>query len=195
MPILVTAFGPFGGRIGNASSLAVKELRKTFPGIGTRILPADAVVAPSRLRQAIREIQPSALIMLGEAAGSTGIRFETTAWNLKEFGIPDNAGRKPLWMPVRKGGPEFLLSTLPLEALRTRLTDLDPAVALSDDPGRYLCNQLFFTGLDFLKTNALAIPAGFIHLPLEDVCPTEVSVRVISEVLGQLTGGGEIHRP
>lgn len=54
---------------------------------------------------------------------------------------------------------------------------------LSDDPGRYLCNQVFFTTLEFLGKNALRIPAGFIHLPLETVCPTRDAARAISEVI------------
>lgn len=46
MTCLVTAFGPFGGRVENASSLALRELKKQFPAIRFRILPVDSVVAP-----------------------------------------------------------------------------------------------------------------------------------------------------
>lgn len=92
-PILVTAFGPFGGRSENASSLVLLKLRKSMPDISTRILPVDAVVAPSRLRQAIKRIQPSAVIMLGESGQSKEIQLEKVAWNSKDFSIPDIAGR------------------------------------------------------------------------------------------------------
>ncbi len=85
MKILVTAFDPFDGRSDNASSLALRELKKQFPEIRTRTLPVDAVIAPARLRAALRSIQPDVLIMLGEAAGSTHIRLETTAWNELDF--------------------------------------------------------------------------------------------------------------
>lgn len=114
MPVLVTAFGPFDGRLENASSLALLELRKLLPEIRFRTLPVDSVIAPSRLKQAIRRIRPSAVIVLGEAAGSTFIRLETTAWNVKHFMIPDIAGRKPLALPVRRGSPASMKSTLPL---------------------------------------------------------------------------------
>lgn len=79
MQITVTAFGPFGGREVNASSLVLHELRKTVPGIGTRILPVDSVLAPARLRQAILRIRPSALIMLGEAEGNPS-RKPSSRW-------------------------------------------------------------------------------------------------------------------
>jgi len=183
MPVLVTAFGPFGGRSENSSSLVLHKLRVALPEIRTRILPVDAVLAPSRLRQAIRRIRPSALIMLGEAAGSTGIRLETTAWNLKDFGIPDIAGRQPAGVPVRRGAAESMASQLPLQEMHNRLLTLGQGVSFSDDPGRYLCNQLFFTALDFLQTNEMRFPAGFIHLPLESDLPTAAALEAIVEVI------------
>lgn len=191
MPVLVTAFGPFGGRALNASSLVLLELRKTLPEIRTRILPVDAVLAPSRLRQAILQIRPSALIMLGEAGGSTSIRLETTAWNEKDFRIPDIAGRMPAGLPVRAGAPASMASTLPLQNIHDRMESAGHPVCFSDDPGRYLCNQLFFTALDFLETNALPIPAGFIHLPLEGDFPTGLAAKAIAEAIRLTRSGGD----
>ena len=183
MPVLVTAFGPFGGRTQNASSLVLHELRKSLPEIRTRILPVDAVLAPSRLRQALRSIRPSALIMLGEAVGSTKIRLEQTAWNLKNFDISDIAGRKPTGIPVRVGAHESMASTLPLQAIHTRLERMGHGVSFSDDPGRYLCNQLFFSAMDFLEENEIRIPAGFIHLPLDKNLPTTSAAGAIAEMI------------
>ena len=185
MPVLVTAFGPFGGRALNASSLVLLELRKTLPEIRTRILPVDAVLAPSRLRQAILQIRPSALIMLGEAGGSTSIRLETTAWNEKDFRIPDIAGRMPAALPVRAGASASMASTLPLQNIHDRMEKAGHPVSFSNDPGRYLCNQLFFTALDFLETNAMPIPAGFIHLPLESDFPTPKATAAIGLCLNE----------
>lgn len=184
MPVLVTAFGPFGGRALNASSLVLLELRKTLPGIRTRILPVDSVLAPSRLRQAIRSIRPSALVMLGEAGGSTSIRLETTAWNERDFRIPDIAGRVPTGLPVRAGAALSMASTLPLDSIHASLEKAGHPVSFSEDPGRYLCNQLFFAALDFLETNAIRIPAGFIHLPLESDLPTPKATAAIAAAIG-----------
>lgn len=183
MKLLVTAFGPFGRRELNASSLALAGLRKAFPGIHTRVLPVDAVIAPSRLKQAIRQIHPDALIMLGEAGGSTGIRLETTAWNELDFRIPDIAGRQYTPRPIRREAPVSLPSTLPLTEIHDRLVALGHPVTFSDDPGRYLCNQIFFRAMDHLAQNGSEIPAGFIHLPLESECQTERAVAALSEVI------------
>ena len=186
MKLLVTAFGPFGGRELNASSLALAGLRKSFPGIHTRVLPVDAVIAPSRLIQAISLIQPDSLLMLGEAGGSTGIRLETTAWNELDFRIPDIAGRKYSSRPIRRDAPVSLLSTLPLAEIHDRLVSQGHPVTFSDDPGRYLCHQVFFRALDHLARNGISIPAGFIHLPLGSDFPTDPAVAALSEALAAL---------
>ncbi len=187
MTILVTAFGPFDGRPENASSLVLHALRKSFPEIRTRVLPVDAVIAPARLRQALRTLQPDALVMLGEAAGSRKIRLETTAWNELDFRIPDIAGRQIKLRPIRRHSPASLPSTLPLENIFNLLELPGHEVSHSDDPGRYLCNLLFHTALDYLGRHAITIPAGFIHLPLEHDYPTVRAADAISRVIRLLS--------
>ncbi len=187
MKILVTAFGPFAGRAENASSLALCELRKAFPGeIHTRTLPVDSVIAPARLKQALRRLRPDALIMLGEAAGSLEIRLETTAWNELDFRIPDVAGRQPLSRPIFQNAPSALHSTLDLEKFHQLLTARGHPVSLSDDPGRYLCNQLFYAARRAVDALAICCPAGFIHLPLANDYPTQNAVAALKLVIHSL---------
>ena len=187
--ILVTAFGPFAGRSENASSLALRGLKQCFPKILTRVLPVDSVIAPARLKQAIRQIRPTALIMLGEAAGSKKIRLETTAWNELDFSIPDIAGRQPLSQPIIRGASDCLSSTLPLDQIHARLTDERHEVCFSDDPGRYLCNQVYFVARHFIESHAIACPAGFIHLPLDHDYPTSRAADALAETI-RLLGAG-----
>lgn len=184
--ILVTAFGPFDGRSENASSLALKQLKADYPGIRTRVLPVDSVSGPARLRQALAGIRPRALVMLGEAAGSNAIRLETTAWNRLDFKIPDIAGRMPRDRPIARDGPASIDSTLPLKRLRRQLLEAGHQVGLSDDPGRYLCNQVFFTARLWLERRHLNHPAGFIHLPLAADYPTARAAEAIGMVLHEL---------
>lgn len=192
MKILVTAFGPFAGRSENASSLALRGLKRVFPEIRTRVLPVDAVIAPARLRQALRQIRPDALIMLGEAAGSKRIRLETTAWNKMDFSIPDIAGRQISSRQVFAGSPASRPSTLPLDRILAKLDALGHEVSLSDDPGRYLCNQLFYTAAEFLTKSSAPCRAGFIHLPLAHDYPTERATAALEYVIRELR---ENHSP
>jgi pyroglutamyl-peptidase len=183
MIVLVTAFGPFNGRKENASSLALHELKNAFPKIRTRILPVDAVIAPARLKQAIRLIRPDCLIMLGEAGESQKIRLETTAWNELDFRIPDIAGRQYRPQPIRPGSAASRSSTLPLGEIHALLSEKGHEISYSDDPGRYLCNLLFYMALDYLEQHSTSIPAGFIHLPLEQDYPTCRATEALGHIL------------
>lgn len=183
MKILVTAFGPFDGRLENASSLALRGLSVIHPEIRTRILPVDSLIAPARLKQALRLIRPDALIMLGEAAGSQEIRLETTAWNELDFRIPDISEHMPLKQPIIKNAPSELSSTLPLEKFHKQLVKSHHPVRLSGDPGRYLCNQIFYTSRHYLDSRNIACQAGFIHLPLAQDYPTEQAVAALQLII------------
>lgn len=186
MKILVTAFAPFAGRAENASSLALHELGMTFPEILTRILPVDSVLAPAQLEEALRLLRPDVLILLGEAAGSNSIRLETTAWNELDFKIPDNAGRQPTACTIQPGSPASLSATLPLGKFQTLLAANGHAVALSHDPGRYLCNQVFYHSLAFFEHHAITCQAGFIHLPLVQDYPTARAAAALGHLLRAL---------
>jgi pyroglutamyl-peptidase len=183
MIILVTAFGPFDGRSENASSLALSGLKSIHPGIRIRILPVDSRIAPARLKRALRLIRPDALIMLGEAAGSQEIRLETTAWNELDFRIPDISGNMPRKQSIIKEGPSELSSTLPLEKFHKHLVKNRHPVRLSHDPGRYLCNQVFYTARHYLDSHEITCQAGFIHLPLAQDYPTEQAVAALRLIL------------
>lgn len=186
MSILVTAFGPFDGRSENASSLALRELKAMLPEIRTRILPVDSVVAPARLRQALRRIRPEILILLGEAAGSKTIRLETTAFNQLDFRIPDISGRQPTARPIRRDAPPIRRSTLPFKQINRLLSANDHEVVLSNNPGRYLCNQVLYVALEFLEHQAIPCRAGFIHLPLAADYPTSLAADAVSRVIRSL---------
>jgi pyroglutamyl-peptidase len=114
--------------------------------------------------------------------------LETTAWNELDFRIPDIAGRQYTARPIRRDAPVSLPSTLPLTEIHERLVSLGHPVTFSQDPGRYLCNQVFFRAMDHLAQNGLAIPAGFIHLPLERDFPTDRAVEAIFDLIMMLRG-------
>lgn len=124
--------------------------------------------------------------MLGEAAGSRKIRLETTAWNSLDFTIPDNAGRQPMKRSIITGSLATLASTLPLEKFHTFLTDNRHEVSISDDAGRYLCNQIFFTALEFIRCHGIPCPAGFIHPPFASDYPTARAVDALDLLVREM---------
>jgi len=183
MKLLVTAFGPFDGRARNASALALQGLKGRFGWINTRVLPVDGRRAPQRMTAALRELQPDAVLMLGEAAGSTTLRLETSAWNELDFPIPDISGWQPRGSNILPGGPESLPATLPWEALQADLSAAGFPASSSMDAGRYLCNQLMFHTLHHLAKHSPGTVAGFIHLPLSAQLPTARAVEALGRVI------------
>ena len=179
--MLVTAFGPFGGRGVNASSLALVRLRQMHPGLATRILPVDLVEAPRRLGDAVRRVRPRTLVLLGEAGNAKHIRLESRAWNELDFTIPDLAGRQPRGRRIDPSAADFVETTVDIPALLKRLRASGIKDEASTDPGRYLCNRLYHAAL-----SRFCMPSLFIHLPLESILPTEEAARVITIVLGEI---------
>ncbi|WP_193212975.1 pyroglutamyl-peptidase I [Luteolibacter marinus] len=180
-PLLVTAFGPFGGREVNASSLALAALRRADTTLRTRTLPVDLVAAPRILHRAIRELSPRAILLLGEAGNAGRIRLESRAWNELDFTIPDIAGRQPRNTPITPAGPAYLETPVDLAALMDGLRRAGHDAEQSTDPGRYLCNRIFHAALSRAR-----VPALFVHLPLESRLETYRAVAALQVVADHL---------
>lgn len=191
--ILVSGFEPFGGETVNPAAEVVRALAGAGVGrLGLRgiILPVDWEAAPGRLRAELDRLRPRALIMLGQAAGLTGLALERVAVNARS-GL-DSAGREVRDRPVVEGGPAAYFSTLPLPSLKRALREQGVPAALSGSAGVYLCNAVFYAALHHLEQGGCEIPAGFIHLPLlpeqaavKDPPPPSVSLE--DQVRGILT--------
>jgi pyroglutamyl-peptidase len=167
VPVLVTGFQPFpaDGWHDNVSEVAVRALRPAaVPGarVLRLILPVEYDRAAAAVRDAIARCAPAVVVSFGQGGGA--IALEQTAYNLKDTGevaggVPDNRGVIAAALPIDPTAPAERASTLPLDAIDRALRDLDEAPVRSDDPGRYICNNVFFAA-------AGASPrAGFVHLP------------------------------
>lgn len=190
---LITCFEPFGGRTENASREVLEELRALLPHNRYEILPVDAISGPERLIAALVAAPCAYLLMLGEAEGSSSVRLETTAWNELNFRIADNSGNLIERRSIRSDGPPHHASTLPLRAIATRFRSATVPYAISDDPGRFLCNQVFFTARDFLECGdpSSRIPAGFIHVPVSRPPePTAIAAALASCHSDLITAAG-----
>jgi len=191
--ILVTAFEPFGGRARNASEAALRALPGR-PAAGVRLhkrmLPVEAGRASEVLAQTIDELVPDAIVCLGEAARD-GLCVEQVGYNERRYPIPDNAGRTFDGDPIDPDAPPSYRATLPAEEMVASMQASNIPARLSDDAGRYLCNEVLFSALNHLAKRGIAIPAGFIHVPLlpemakegQPSLPTKETVRGILAAL------------
>lgn len=100
--------------------------------------------------------------------------MERCAYNECTFRVPDQHGNQPQQAPISNCNPlsHPCYTQLDLEALQEQLSqDPDlPPVALSTDPGRFLCNYTYYKSLQLSGSQAcpLAVPqlhALFVHVP------------------------------
>jgi pyroglutamyl-peptidase len=141
--------------------------------------------------------QPQAVLCLGEASTRAVLSIERLAVNLLNFRIPDNQGFQAGEEPIYPGGPAAYFATLPVLKAFEAVKAAQVPVEISLSAGAYLCNQVFYTLLNFLAHQGLDIPAGFVHLPRlpeqaaaqEAAAPSmslETSLRGIQTVIGVL---------
>ena len=172
---LITGFEPFGGYELNPSAEIARRLDGTriggVPVVG-RVLPVDMAAVGDAFSQALRGLDPVAVILLGLAPGEPMIRLERVALNLADFSIPDNAGARLADQPLDRKGDVGVWSRLPLRAIQARLLAAGIPARLSETAGTYLCNAAMYRALAAVPRR---VPCGFIHLPL---LPAEVAIRL-----------------
>ncbi|MBF6567549.1 MAG: pyroglutamyl-peptidase I [Candidatus Binataceae bacterium] len=161
---LLTGFAPFGGERINPSW----EVAQRFDGrqigdftIRAARLPVVRLPALRRLAQLIKEIEPGALLGLGQAGERPAITLEQIAINLFS---PDEIGGGERIRRIVEDGPDAYFARVPLGAMLSAIArDTIPA-ALSLTAGAFVCNAVMYAGLHALR-NSPEVPAGFVHLP------------------------------
>ena len=156
-PILVVAFGPFAGRGENGSATVVESLVGRRIGdhpIVTAVLPVEWGQPEQRIPELMAKHQPLMILGLGE--GFPGrVAIETRAVNARAHA--DEQGKPP---PTRRLGPAEETHRSSRLVIPDPLPTTDVPVVISQDAGRYLCNNLLWVCLGEKVDHA-----GFIHLP------------------------------
>lgn len=168
--VLVTGFEPFAGsRVNPSAEVASRLAGTSIPGIeiAIEVLPVVGVTAGKRLLAALGRVRPDAVVLLGEHGESPGIHLERVALNLRDYRIPDNAGRVVTDRPVVAGGPDAIFATLPLRRMLAAVLKAGVPCALSNSAGTFLCNEVLYVALHHLasRPKARSVACGFIHVP------------------------------
>lgn len=166
--LLLTGFAPFGGDAFNPSGALAQALHGSWLGGGVLVqgltLPVSGPTAWRRLSAALRRDRPRWVVALG-VSGRAELSIETTAWNEEDYRIPDNAGLQPQGQRLLERGPPHLrsglVSLLP-EAVAAALP-----VRHSADPGRFVCNHLYYRLLHLTRRpgHSAHQRAIFLHVP------------------------------
>jgi pyroglutamyl-peptidase len=168
--VLLTGFEPFpaDGRHDNSSEEAVTRFDPGALDIDlmTLILPVEWQAAADLVAGTIDRCRPDVVIGFGQ--GRSAVDVETIAYNVMDSsdvagGVPDNRGLVHGGTPIVDGGAAELATGLPAAAIVDRLRAAGIAAGPSDDPGRYICNNVFYAIMTAARTADFV--GGFIHLP------------------------------
>lgn len=163
--LLITGFDPFGGETVNPSFEAVRLLPDK---IGSFMLtkmeiPTVYEKAAQCVLEKASALSPDAIICVGQAGGRSAVTPEVIGINLREAGIPDNAGVMHTGDMIEPQAPAAYFSTLPVREMMRAVKNAGYPCQLSYSAGAFVCNDTLFSLLHhYQNTN---IPVGFIHVP------------------------------
>lgn len=169
--VLLTGFEPFpaDSTRDNSSEEAVSAFDETsVPGVSVMrlTLPVEFDTAPDVALDVVARCAPD--IVIGFGQGRSKVDVELTAYNRKDSadvagGVPDNRGIVAAGDSIIDGGSAELSTGLPADAISSALAAQGISAGPSTDPGRYVCNNLFYRLMAEAQTSGRI--AGFVHLP------------------------------
>ncbi|MTJ07288.1 MULTISPECIES: peptidase C15 [unclassified Anabaena] len=114
-------------------------------------LPVNVQLSSSRVIAKIKEIQPDYIICCGMAASRSQLSVEVLA-------------SSTAILPVETiNSPENVLQTsVDIEKLLAQTA----AVEISYDCGKFVCEGLYYSVLDYLRQSQLSIKCIFVHVPI-----------------------------
>ena len=91
--------------------------------------------------------RPCVFLHFGVSAAARTLLLEQVGYNVADFRIPDERGHVATNEVIHEGEAADLTTTVRLDELLAVLQSVDPRVALSTDPGRYVCNYVYYRSL------------------------------------------------
>ena len=160
--ILVSGFEAYGGRTENASWTLAQEIAKAFP---QEVRSLQVPVVWGAPLTSINSAKPLPQVWIAFGEGTTEFQIETIAHNLRGR-YPDNHGTKPATPDVVKDAEPELLQPAKVEGLAEALTQAGFPTHVSQNAGRYLCEEMLYSLLHEQKQHPEALKLVlFIHVP------------------------------
>lgn len=192
MKILLTGFETFGSHQVNPTIALVNELKKRrIEEIECLILGVGYDVDGKNVVHKIEELKPDVVLSFGLAGGRFKVCFEAVAINVRNGQITDNQGNLYKHKKI-SNGPLAYESNINYVALADRIKDED--FTISYHAGTFICNDVYYQELEFIRKNNLNILCGFVHIPfIEEISKKspslkwnrviELSMKIIDEIL------------
>jgi pyroglutamyl-peptidase len=168
--LLLTGFEPFGGDRRNPSgetALALDGYRLSGDAvIRSLVLPVSAGPAWELARKHIRILRPRWIVATGVGPRDR-ITPEEQAVNWCDYRIPDNAGVVRREVPAVPGGRKAFRCGPDVQALADAVLAAGVPAGVSDDAGRFVCNDFYcrLLRLTSRRGHAASGRSLFVHVP------------------------------
>ena len=168
MKILLTGFKPFNKASINPTEKLLELLDDSYNGneIHKLLLNVEYGCDAQKIREKIDEIKPDLVLMMGLAGGRKVVNLEDIAVNVRHATITDNKGELCLNKKIREGAPIAYETNLDINKIVSDLKDYH--FSMSYHAGTYICNDIYYSTLDYIYINKLNIKCGFVHFPFID---------------------------
>ncbi|GBG24909.1 Pyroglutamyl-peptidase 1 [Hondaea fermentalgiana] len=189
--LVLTGFGKFAGVPENPTTQLVAELQQRRPELLTRVLETSMVGVRQGLDEldaslAARDVLPADAIWvhLGVYSSSKTFRLEHKAYNEADFRVPDERGESPSHAKIIPDGAPNLSCGFDLDALCSDVRSsvgIKARVNVTDDPGRFVCNYVYYSSLARHGPHVL-----FVHVPSLATAPPAVHLEVVESILDHI---------
>jgi pyroglutamyl-peptidase len=197
---VLTGFGPFGGVEKNPSTVLVQELTSFLvqKKKDAEVCIEETIVLETSVEDVCRTIdrlfvtneQNRIYLHLGVNYMGTGFQLEQCGYNDASFRIPDQQGYQPkdtCIVPTIELGKRFN-TRLNLEYLVQSQTQSHKMIEtkLSTDPGRFVCNYLYFYSLQKMQYCEKNPKVLFVHVPQFEVVSKEDQLSYLADLMEHL---------
>jgi len=169
--LLLTGYEPYASTPINPAERVARLLEGREIGgltVASRIVPSSYFHSVAAVQAAIAELQPVAVLMMGEFVGRAVVTVERIAQNLNDstrYGLVDNAGVALQGQMTAPDGPAAYYATVPVRAMVKAMRQAGVPADISDTGATFCCNHLMYGILHHIAEQGLGIRAGWVHLP------------------------------
>lgn len=166
--VLITGFGRFPGAPFNPSGPLARALAKrrrpAFADLtrAVHIFETSYAAVDRDLPKLLAKHKPDIVLMFGLAGRTPIVRIETLAHNVRSILFPDVTGHRPDARAIAKRKPH-MRGPAPFARLLGAARASGVRARLSRDAGRYLCNYVYWRGLEASRSGTPLVQ--FIHIP------------------------------
>ena len=125
-------------------------------------LPVDVQLASSLVIAKINELQPDYIICCGMAASRSQLSVEVLASSTSTLPVESTNSADILPQESRNSPENILQTRVDLEKLLVGTA----AVEISYNCGKFVCEGLYYSVLDYLHQSQLSIKCIFVHVPI-----------------------------